>query len=392
MKDEEGKEPIKKNIIGARETQQALLNILEDVEEARARAVEERNKTLSIITNFVDGILVFDKENILSLINPTAESFFEIEATEVIGRPLLRLTGFPKFKELVNLLTKKSKGLFRKELKIEDTLILEVTTVPVKRGKENLGILVILHDITREREIEKLKTEFVSLAAHQLRTPLSAIKWTLKMILEGDLGKITDEQEDYLQKTYISNERMINLINDLLNVSRIEEGKYLYKPAFIQFEDLVQSVINIYEKEFKRKSIKFQFEKPKKKMPKTKIDTEKMSLAITNLLDNATRYTPSKGEITVSLKLNKNEIEFSIKDSGAGIPKDQYKRVFTKFFRATNIIRIDTEGSGLGLFIVKNVIEAHGGKIWFESEEKEGTTFYFSVPVKKEFEGSLENN
>ena len=377
-------ELFEENKIGPRETHQALLNILEDIEEARARAVEERNKTLSIIANFADGLLVFNKDSSLSLINPTAESFFEVRATEVIGKSLVKLVEFPLFKSMVDLLVRESKGLFRRELKVEEALVLEISTVPITRGKKSLGTLVILHDITREKEIEKMKSEFVSLAAHQLRTPLSAIKWTLKMVLDGDIGKITEEQREYLEKSYISNERMIALINDLLNVSRIEEGRYLYKPDYVQFEDLVVSVIDNYQRELEAKKIKFKFEKPKEKIPKLKIDAEKMRLAVTNLLDNAIRYTSLKGEVVVSLKQIDNKLQFSIKDSGIGIPKNQQKRVFGKFFRAANAMKKETEGSGLGLFIVKNIIEAHKGMVWFESEERKGTAFHFSLPLEEE--------
>jgi len=118
---------------------------------------------------------------------------------------------------------------------------------------------------------------------------------------------------------------------------------------------------------------------------------EKMRLAVQNLLDNAIRYTSPGGWVTISLKHSKKEIEFSIKDSGVGVPKDQQKRVFSRFFRGTNVMRMETEGTGLGLYIVKNIIEAHGGKIWFESEEGKGTTFYFTLPIKQEFPEFLKN-
>lgn len=231
-----------------------------------------------------------------------------------------------------------------------------------------------------------MKTEFVSIAAHQLRTPLSAIKWTLKMFLTGDLGKITKEQADFLEKAYQSNERMIGLINDLLNVTRIEEGRYLYKPIFVDFEDLVQSVIKPFKEEIKRKKIKFEFKKPSKKPPKVKVDKEKIALVIQNLIDNAIKYTLTGGKITVRLKYTKKQLEFSVQDTGIGISKDQQSRIFTKFFRGAKAIRMETEGSGLGLFIAKNIIEAHGGKIWFESEEGKGSTFSFSLPFKREKE------
>ena len=246
--------------------------------------------------------------------------------------------------------------------------------------KEKLGKLVILHDITREKIVEKMKTEFVSLAAHQLRTPLSAIKWTLRILLDGDLG-------DFLEKTYQSNERMISLINDLLDVTRIEEGRYLSKLTLVNIEEVINLVVNSYKDEIKRRKIKFEFKKPEEKMPQIMVDVEKMGLVVQNLLDNAVHYTRPGGEVIISLNRGAKDIEFSIKDTGTGIPEEQQERIFTKFFRGTNAIKMEAEGSGLGLFIAKNIIDAHNGKIWFESKQGEGTTFYFNIPIyeKEEF-------
>jgi len=367
------------------ESRTALMNMLEDVEEERGRAEEEKNKTLAVITNFADGLLVFDKEGKLSLINPQAEDFFDVKSRDIVDRPILELSTFPTVEPIVRIAGKEIKGVFRKEVQIREDLVLEVSTIPIMREEEKLGTLIILHDITREKTIERMKTEFVSLAAHQLRTPLSAIKWTLRMLLDGDLGKITEEQKDFIEKTYKSNERMITLINDLLDVTRIEEGRYLYKPVLADVEPIVQFVTNSYQEEIKKKKIRFEFKKPEEGLPKIKLDVEKIRLAIDNLIENAIRYTPAYGKVMVSLEHKKGGIEFSVKDTGVGIPKDQQGRIFTKFFRAANVMRMATEGTGLGLFITKNIIEAHGGKIWFESEEGKGTTFYFAIPVKEEF-------
>jgi len=368
----------------------ALMNILEDIDDARKIAEEERDKTKAIITNFADGLLVVDKENKIILINPEGEKILGVSGGEINGIILKGITEFPVLNKLIKLLEiKESKDdLFRKELFLETPKkhSLEITTISITRDEETL---IILHDISREKLIEKMKTEFVSLAAHQLRTPLSAIKWTLKMFLDGDLGKITEEQRDFIEKTYQSNERMIILINNLLDVTRIEEGKYLFKPTFTQIENVLQFVLNSLKEIIKRKKIKLDFEKPQKKLPKIKIDVDKMRLAINNLLDNAIKYTPVGGQITVSLRHNGKEIEFLVKDSGVGIPKDQQGRIFTKFFRGTNVVQIETDGTGLGLFIAKNIIETHGGKIWFESEENKGTTFYFTLPIKEEFQEFL---
>lgn len=371
------------------DTRKALINMLEDVEEERLKAEEERSKTQAIITNFVDGILVFDRENVLTRINPQAETFFQTKGGKIIGKSIAKLSKLPILKFLIKSSSNHSdavaeiKEIFRKELKISDNLILEISTFPILREKEKLGTSVILHDISREKLIERMKTEFVSLAAHQLRTPLSAIKWTLRMLLDGDLGKINREQENFIQKTYQSNERMISLINDLLNVTRIEEGRYLFELSFIGIEDVLQPIIKSYQESMKRKKIKLVFKKPKTKLPKIKIDSEKVGLAIENLIDNALRYTFPGGLVTVALRYVKEEIEISVKDSGVGIPEDQRERIFTKFFRGANVVRMETEGSGLGLFIAKNIIEAHEGKVWFESKEGKGSTFYFTLPVKK---------
>jgi len=370
----------------------SLLNILEDVEEARRRAEGETEKTEAIITNFTDGLLIFDEEGKLSSINPQAEGFLRVKLEEVVGKSLLELATIPNFLPLIEILGKGIKGIFRKEIEITEGLIVEVSAIPIILEEKKIGTSVILHDITREKMIERMKTEFVSLSAHQLRTPLSAIKWTLRMLLDGDLGKITAEQKEFLEKTYKSNERMINLINDLLDVTRIEEGRYLDKPVFTNIEPIVQFVINSFKNEIERKGLELEFIKPssEEKIPEVKIDVEKIRLAIQNLLENAIRYTKAGGKITVSLKHREDKIEFSIKDTGVGIPKDQQARVFSKFFRGSNVIRLETEGSGLGLFITKNIIEAHGGRIWFESKEGEGTTFYFTLPIKKEFERFIE--
>ena len=361
----------------------AFNEMAESLGESQSALEEEKNKTLAIINNFADGILAFGPADNLFLINPKAENLFRASAQESIGRSLGELAGSPGLKSLSELLLKeKEDGLDRKELPLRDDLFLEISAIPVKMGEEKLGTLVIAHDITREKKVESLKTEFVSIAAHQLRTPLSSIKWALKMFLDGDLGRITKEQKKFVKKTYESNERMIGLINDLLNVTKIEEGRYLYSLAPTQLESVAQFVINSYKEEAAVKKIKLEFKKPANKLPLIAIDVEKMRLAVQNLIDNAVKYTKEGGLVAISLRLADKRIEFSIKDSGVGIPANQQERVFTKFFRAANVVRLETDGSGLGLFIAKNIIEAHGGKIWFESMEGKGATFFFTLPIK----------
>jgi PAS domain S-box-containing protein len=362
----------------------ALMNMLEDVEDAKKKEEEEKNKTLTIISNLADGLLVFDEEEQLFLANPKIEFFFGIKAGDLIGRTLLELNSFPSIKPLIKLLGGSFNEIFKKELSIKDNLILEVSVIPMQIERDKSGKLVILHDITREKFIEKTKSEFVSLAAHQLRTPVSATKWTLRMLSDGDLGKITKKQKKFIEKTYESNERMIVLIDDLLNITKIEEGRYLFDFSQGDFKEVVASTIKDSQEEISRKKILLKFEKPKSKLPKINMDAEKMKLAVQNFIDNAVKYTSAKGKITISLKYDKNKkrIIFSIKDNGIGIPEKQHSRVFSKFFRGVNVVKMDVEGTGLGLFIAKNIIEAHGGKTWFESKEGKGSTFYIVFSVK----------
>jgi PAS domain S-box-containing protein len=364
------------------ESRAALMNMLEDVEEARGKAEKERDKTKAIITNFADGLIIFDKRKRIVLINPEGEKLLGVRAEEVEGRFLDSFSGQEALEKLAKLIFSQEKELFRKELflKKPKERILEITTVSLPFEEE---MVVILHDISREKMIERMKTEFVSLAAHQLRTPLSIIKWGLKLLLDGDLGKLTPEQRDFVEKTYNSNERMITLINDLLDVTRIEEGRYVYKMGWYDLSLLCRQVIGFHQEEIKKKKIKFEFKKPRK-LPKVKVDPEKITLAIGNLLDNALRYTPSGGRVTISLKSDKRKVEFKIQDNGIGIPENQQERVFDKFFRASNAVKMETEGSGLGLFIVKNIIEAHGGEIWFASKEGKGSTFCFTLPFRED--------
>jgi signal transduction histidine kinase len=182
---------------------------------------------------------------------------------------------------------------------------------------------------------------------------------------------------------------MITLVNDLLDVTRIEEGRHIFKPILTDIVPVIQFVEDSFKGEAERRRIQFEFKKPFGKVPKVMLDVEKIKLAIQNLMGNAIRYTPPGGKVTISLRYDKKEVEMAVKDTGIGIPQDQQQKIFTKFFRSQNAVRMETEGSGLGLFITKNIVESHGGKIWFESKENEGTIFHMIIPVKEEFEEFL---
>ncbi|MFA6909408.1 MAG: HAMP domain-containing sensor histidine kinase, partial [Patescibacteria group bacterium] len=234
----------------------------------------------------------------------------------------------------------------------------------------------------RLKEIDQMKNEFISVASHQLRTPLSAIKWVLKMMMDGDVGTLNAEQQDLLAKGYQSNERMILLINDLLNVSRIEEGRFQYRFSHQDLHPIIQRVIDEMSGDIRVRGVKFTYTPPAMPFPRVYVDEQKMHLVVQNMIDNAIKYTPKGGSITVAMRQQKDRVEFSVTDTGAGIPVRQQDRIFSKFFRADNVIRMQTEGSGLGLFIVKNIVESHHGEVSFESKEGIGSTFRFTLPAE----------
>ncbi len=383
---EKANQELKQMLKESKKTEAALANIVEDLNRAKERVQEEQAKTQAVLKSLVDGLMVFDQEDKISLVNPEAEKILDIEQEKALGKRIPDLKNYPKLVKLYRALGNKLEWTGQRyDLVIEKPLerYYQVTVIPLTSRKKRIGLVLIIHDVTRSKEIERLKTEFVSIAAHQLRTPLSAVKWILKMLLDGDIGKLTQEQIDFIQKGYQSNERMIVLINDLLNVARIEEGRFLGEVGEHSLVEIIEEIVADFKEVVKGKKIKINFKKPAKKLPLLKLDREKIALALQNLLDNAVRYSEPGGQVTIAIEYDKMEIKVMVKDNGIGIPEKQQNRLFEKFFRANNAIKIQTGGTGLGLFICRNIVEAHGGKIWFESELSKGTTFWFTLPVKK---------
>lgn len=367
-----------------RRVRSAFLNIFQDVEESRSIAEKEKNKTLLIIKNLTSGVILLNRRNQIELINPLVEEIFEEKEESLVGKNIFEIIQGEKdltdFLKIVKDSENKIRDVLKEEVSLGEKRVYEVSVLSLEEEGSEHGHLVIISDISKEKLVDQMKTEFVSVAAHQLRTPLSAIKWTLRMILDGDVGELNQEQKEFLGKTYESNERMINLVNDLLNVTRIDEGRFIYKTDPMQLEDVVDEIVKSEETSITLKKIKVFWNLPSGLLPEVLADKEKLGIAIQNLVENAIKYTKEGGSMIISIEEVNNEILFKIKDDGVGIPADQQERIFTKFFRGENVIRMETEGSGLGLYTVKNIIESHKGKIWFQSEEGKGTTFFFTLP------------
>ncbi len=366
-----------------------------DLKQAYEKVAQEQEKVSAIISNFIDPIILIDKEGKVSFLNPAAENFLGI-SPDAIGTPIVKKDNFSlvNFKKIIGVnfdITKEREekddlGEYEEEAIFHNDnkeVNYRIKTLPViESNGVYLGTMKIFYDVTREKNIDKMKTEFISVAAHQLRTPLSAVKWIIKMVLEGDSGPLTEEQRRLLLKTYKSNERIIQLVNDMLYVARIEEGRFDYSFKKLDFVSVLNEILDEFGQRIKNKNLNLEIKKPKK-IPRIEGDAEKIKIVLKNLLDNAIKYTPENGKVEIKLKAKKERLEAEIKDNGMGIPREQQQKVFTKFFRAQNAIKIQTEGNGLGLFIVKNIVEAHHGTIMFSSQEGKGTTVAINFPYKQ---------
>lgn len=356
-----------------------LINALKEIQETKQRLDQEKEKNYHILNNLPYGLLILDSAGKFLFVNLVAQKLLKLPADLLVNKSL------DEFLSDKNLnLQKLAKTLF--EIKNQKEITLGQTTLKIQKQDLILdghlqGSVITLYDATREKFIENLKTEFVSLVAHQLRTPLSGIKWALELLIKQEAGPISEGQKQLLEKTYLANERMIRLINQLLELTRLEAGHYLQNLAVISLEYLIDLAIKALEPMAQQKSIKLFFIKPTENLPQVKIDPEKIRMVIENLVRNAIQYTMPGGKVTISLKYVKKGVECSVSDTGIGIPASVQNRIFSRFFRAKNALRLVTEGSGLGLYLSKNIIEAHGGRIWFESNEGKGSTFSFWLPA-----------
>ncbi len=263
------------------------------------------------------------------------------------------------------------------------------TAAPVKINGKLFGVVVVFRDISEEREIERIKSEFVSLSSHQLRTPLTSINWISEMFLNGDFGTMTDKQRENIAAVSTSGRRMAELISALLNVSRLELGAVAISPKRVVINRAVDEVLVEFQVPLKTKKLKIIKKFTGKNLSIT-TDPTFLRILLQNLISNAINYSFPEKEIVISVSVDKKNFLISVKDEGIGIPAEEQKRLFTKLFRASNAALFETKGTGLGLYIVKSILELLGGKIWFTSTLNKGSEFFISLPKKaqKSKEGS----
>jgi signal transduction histidine kinase len=249
--------------------------------------------------------------------------------------------------------------------------------------EQNIDIKSIQEENEKLIKLSSTKADMVSISAHQIRTALSALKWIIKMFLDGDLGKLSAEQENLMKKAYESNDRAISIVSELLLANKTEDAMEKgYAFTAVDITELLESSIFDFSGEANTRGIEVIFLKPEEIFPPVKADKEKLRVVFQNLLENAIKYSNPHGKIFIAFRKDgENFIEISVKDNGIGISEEGKKKIFEKFYRDPEAQKKEIIGSGIGLFTTKKIVENHGGKIWFDSNAGNGATFFFTIPV-----------
>jgi signal transduction histidine kinase len=354
----------------------------------------ETSRSRSILEAIADGVLVTDQHGEITLFNHSAERMLELKRAEVFGRSIEHFSvlfgGFAlAWMNTINSWVKdpgsfNPMNTFSEQVSLDNGNVLSVNLAPVINNNEFFGTVSVFRDITHLIEIDRLKSEFVATVSHELRTPMTSIKGYVDILLMGVAGELTDQQLRFLRVVQQNTERLTILVNDLLDLSRIEAGQVSLSMGSINLSDLIEEVMEEIDRltVAENKSMQFELDLPPD-LPLIKGDAERIRQILINLLGNAFHYTPSNGNVSLSARQTGEEIQIDIKDNGVGIPPKEQERIFDRFYRGENHMVIATAGTGLGLSIVAKLINMHNGRIWVQSSgiEGEGSIFSFTLPV-----------
>lgn len=354
---------------------------------------EQKNKLETILNSIGDAVYAIDKEKKIIIFNPAAEMLTGFKFNKIRGsvyNKYLKFLDEATRTEKTKHIDRALKGEvvsadrhFVLKTKKGSLVYVEERITPIKNQHgEIMGCIVVFRDITAKRKLDQMRSDFISIASHQLRTPLSGIKWFLEILLGGDMGKLKPKQLEAIREIYDNNQNMIDIVNKMLNMSRLENNRLLINPQKINLSETLNKIVGELKPLIKKKSQKLELYGLKDKKAEIFSDSVLLENILNNLITNASRYTPDGGAIKLSVKKkDEHNLIFEVSDNGIGIPEKEQYKIFNKFFRAGNAISYEANGTGIGLYIAKSILKIIGGDIWFESKENKGTTFFFTLPV-----------
>jgi len=357
----------------------------------------ERNQINAMIRSIEDPAISYSNDFEIILVNPAMERFSGLSRKELIGKiikPELsndsRYGFFTKliFPSLAPTVLERSADIYPQKIKVKfdepKELTLEIVTTKVIDEKGNVfGFLKVIHDLTKEEVLQKTQKDFITVAAHQLRTPLSGLSWVFELLAKKEIGPLTLEQEQAVAQGKNAITESLKTVEDLLSAAQIEEGKFGFQFTVTDLSQIIEDVFTKFEPLAQKDNLKLIFYRPNFKLEPFVMDPMRVKLVLEILVDNAIKYNVKNGEVRVKIAPlpNKPFVSISVEDTGMGISQEDMSKLFTKFFRAKKAMEEEVSGIGLGLYLAKNIIEHHGGKIWAQSVAGRGSTFTFTLPL-----------
>ncbi|MFA5870844.1 MAG: ATP-binding protein [Candidatus Paceibacterota bacterium] len=373
----------------------ANLNLLEDIEEERKKAknlADDLEKFKLAVDNVSDNIVITDPNGIVIYANNAVERVTGYTQREAIGKKSGTLWKLPMpieyYEKLWDTISGQKKvfsGQIQNRRKDGEIYTASISISPILNKNKDIEFFVgVEHDITKEKEIDRLKSDFISIASHQLRTPLTGIQWVVERFTKKE--NLSLKGKEYLNDVHMSARRLTELVDLLLNLSRIEAGRVLVRPESLEIVGFIKHFLDEVTPLQDKKELKIVFTNHPSELF---VKTDKIALhnIVQNLISNAIEYTPKMGRIEVIVKKNDGTFTIKVQDTGIGIPKSEQIYIFQKFVRASNAKLYKTDGTGIGLYISERATYSLGGKIWFESEENKGSTFYVELPLESQPKG-----
>src|SRR3989338_3861223 len=376
-----------------------LRKAYDELEKEKEQVAAERNKFLVALQSISDAVIAVDLEWNIIIFNKAAENLTGYAVEDVLGKPIFSVIKVFENGAQVPYTTYSPKIIsgfegvvFSKPilricgLNNKESFVQLIAAQITEGSSVKLGSILTLHDITEEQELERMKLDFVSMAAHELRTPLTSIKGYIYIFIRDYLKFMDEKQATILQRMDISAQKLASLVENLLNIARIERGTFTVNLQPADWTALIKGAVSEVMAQVKDKGLELTLDLPPVGLPEVRVDRLRINEVLSNLLTNAINYSVSGGKIKVAVKLQGDEVITQVSDTGQGIPQEALPHLFTKFFRVSGPLEQGSKGTGLGLYIAKSITLMHHGRIWVDSQLNKGSTFSFALPVYREEE------